>query len=208
VALIVYLVRGPTIDERFATIQQVAAGSDAAALANHEREIDRLIDEMDDDDQRLDALRDYQARIEIWRIERRIARELPSAKRNGGRTAIERILADALRTAEYDPQAAVSQLETIVALYGPSADADPDSPTGQAVAIARRNLKRLGPLVERQRADHRAVIEDSLARAKELEPRDPAAASRIYEALVRQYGNEPWAANLIEPARRSASGTK
>lgn len=208
VALIVYLVRGPTIDERFAAIERIAAENNTAALADQEREIDRLIDEMDDEDQRLDALRGYQARIELWRIERRIARELPSAQRNGGRTAIERILADALRAAEYDPQAAVSQLETIVALYGAAETTDPDSSTGQVVAIARRNLKRLGPLVDRQRADHRAVIEESLARAKELEARDPAAASRIYEALVRQYGNVPWAADLIAAARRSVSGSK
>lgn len=210
VALFVYLVRGPSIDERFAAIEEAAATGDPAELAEKESEIDRLIDELDEDDLRLDALRDHRSAIELWRIERRLARGLPAAKRNGGRTPVERLLADALWMAERDPEEAAKLLETLIALYDAPEDAAADNgdDSRQAVAIARRNLKRLRPLVERQRADHRAVIEDSLARAEKLRASNPAAARRIFEALVRQYGNEPWAAPWIEPARQAIAEIK
>jgi serine/threonine protein kinase len=211
IALIVYLVRGPSIDERFAAIEEAAAAENPAVLADQEREIDRLIDEMDDDDLRIDVLRDYQAAIELWRIERRLARELPAAQRNGGRTPAERLLADALRMAESNPEEAVRMLETILALEnGTSGDdtANGGESSRHAVAIARRNLERLRPLVERQRADHRALIEAYVERAKILESTDPAAARRIRDALVRQYGNEAWAAELLKPARTILEGAK
>jgi hypothetical protein len=66
----------------------------------------------------------------------------------------------------------------------------------------------LRPLVERQRADHRALIEAYVERAKILESTDPAAARRIRDALVRQYGNEAWAAELLKPARTILEGAK
>jgi hypothetical protein len=119
------------------------------------------------------------------------------------------LLADALRMAESDPEHAVRLLETIVALYGmPQNDggaSDVDS-SRQAVVIAQRNLKRLAPLVERQRADHRAVIVDAIARANELEQTDSASARRIREALVRQYGDTAWAAALLVPVRERLGG--
>jgi eukaryotic-like serine/threonine-protein kinase len=208
IALIAYLVRSPSIDERFAAIEAAAAVDDPAVLADQEREIDRLIDDLDDDDMRLDVLRDYQAAIELWRIERRLARGLPTARRNGGRTPVERLLADALRMAESNPAQAVRLLETILALEnGPTNDGTNGTESSRhAIATARRNLERLRPLVERQRADHRALIEASLERAKSLESSDPAAARRIHEALVRQYGEEAWTAELIEPARAALKG--
>ncbi len=208
VALIVYLVRGPSIDERFSAIEQAAAAGDPALLADQEREIDKLIDELHEDDMRLEILRAHRSAVELWRIERRLARGLPAAQRNAGRTPVERLLADALRTAETDPERAANLLETIVALYaapvaGASSDdaRNTDDSRAQAVAIARRNLERIAPLVERQRADHRAVIVDAAARADAFDRSNPAEARRIRQALMRQYGDTAWAESLIAPVR-------
>ncbi|MEX2186073.1 MAG: hypothetical protein WD875_04730, partial [Pirellulales bacterium] len=203
VALIVYLVRGPSIDERFAAIEIVAASDDPALLADREREIDRLIADMDESDGRIDTLREYQSVVELWRIERRLVRDMPAALRNAGRTPAERMLADALRTAESDPERAMKLLETIIALYDvpQGENAQQEAHSRHVVTIARRNLARVVPLVQRQHADQRAVISDALARADGLDETDPAAARRIREALVRQYGDERWAERLIQRAR-------
>jgi hypothetical protein len=214
IALIVYLVRGPSIDDRFATIQQAAAADDPAELAEQEREIEKLINDMHVDDIRIDRLREYQSQIELWRVERRLVRGLPAAMRNAGRTPIERMLADALRTAESDPSRAVQMLETIIALYDAPGDDRKTDHTRQVVAIARRNLARLAPLVERQHADQKAVIQDAISRANELDNTDPAAARRIREALLRQFGDERWTEKILRPVReeldseRTANGSQ
>lgn len=203
VALIVYLVRGPSIDERFAAIEQAAAEDNPALLADQEREIERLVDDMDPSDLRLDRLREYQSRIDLWRIERRLVRGLPTAMRSAGRTPLERMLADALWTAESDPAKAMQMLETIIALYGePGADRGPTAAhRREIVAIARRNLTRLAPVVERQRADQKAVIDEAMARAEALDESDPEAARRIREALLRQFGDERWTEQILQRAR-------
>jgi serine/threonine-protein kinase len=199
VILIVVLLRGPSDDELFAEIQAAAASDDSTALTAKQTSIEALLARLDDDDPRTEQLRDFQMAIELARVERRLARRTIPAVVDGNDSLVERLLVDAVRIAAVDPQRGVNQLELIVELYG--ASEEKSAAARQAVTIAKKHLQRLRPLAARRVADHRALLADALARAEQIRTHDEPAARRIWQALIKQYEGEPWAVELLRPAR-------
>jgi serine/threonine-protein kinase len=195
-----YLVRGPSDDELWQKIQAAAAAVDSPEkLVQAEGDIERLLARLPADDPRRDALRGYRETIGIIRLDRKARRTLANPEQLADASACERLFAQAIGHAETDPPKAVKLLEALVDLYDVPGETSDNS--RRCVSLARRQLDRLRPLVHEQAADQRAILESRLARADELKTSDLAAARKIWQAVVRHYSDQPWAAAWVAKAQ-------
>jgi serine/threonine protein kinase len=201
-----YLLRGPSDDQVWQRIQAAAADVEAPdRLVQVEGDIDRLLAGLAEDDPRREALRAYRESIAIIRLDRKSRRTVVDSERRAALSPCERMFAHAIAYAETDPGRAAELLEAIVDLHDvPDETSDT---TRRCVALARRQLERLGPLVKQQQADERTMVEGRLARADELRKTDIAAARKIWQAVIRHYSDQPWAAPWVAKAKAALEKT-
>jgi hypothetical protein len=80
-------------------------------------------------------------------------------------------------------------------------NADEQRTDQQCLDLARRQIERLSKSVAASVAAERELLAARLAEANELAPSDPAAARRVWQGIVRLYGDKEWARELVEQAR-------
>ena len=195
-----YLVRGPSDDELWQKIQAAAAAVDSPEkLVQAEGDIERLLARVPADDPRRETLRGLRESIGIIRLDRKARRTVANPEQLADTSACERMFAHAIGHAESDPAKAVKLLEALVDLYDVPGETSDN--TRRCVNLARRQLEQLRPLVKQQDTDQRAILEGRLSRAEELRATDPVAAQKIWQAIVRHYSDEPWAAEWVAKAR-------
>jgi hypothetical protein len=190
----------------YATVKAAADRGDAAELLPAEADLTRFL-QLYPSDARAAEIKDYQAQLERYRLERRLK---PSPLR--GRTAqpltpIERAYQDALRLAENDPEAALQRFEAFLAVFDGSADSEPideaKRTTAQCLELARQQVARLRPEVEKLVADQRAALQRQLDRADQLAKTDRSAAEKIWQGIITLYRDKQWASDLIETAQNN-----
>ena len=202
-----YLVRGPSDDEMWQKIQAAAAAVDAPEkLVQVEGDIERLLARVPADDPRRETLRGLRESIGIIRLDRKARRTLANPEQLADVSPCERLFARAISHAETDPAKAAGMLEALVDLYDVPGESSDNS--RRCVILARRQLEQLRPLAKQQDTDQRAILEGRLERAEQLRATDPAAAQKIWQAVVRHYSDQPWAAEWVAKARSALEETK
>ena len=72
--------------------------------------------------------------------------------------------------------------------------------------LARRRLESLQEQIERNTPDLLAWLEDRLDQADKISEEDPEAARGIRQGVVDLHGDKPWAAEVVDRARRALAG--
>src|SRR5205814_10266174 len=111
---------------------------------------------------------------------------------------------DALQLAASDPETALARLEALLAVYEGSLDAKANQAeqrtTEQCLDLARQQISRLRPVVEKQIEEQQAAVTEQLKRADRIAASERAAARKIWEGIITLYGDKKWAQNLVKQA--------
>jgi hypothetical protein len=103
---------------------------------------------------------------------------------------------------ETSPDEAVAMLESLVALYGPTAsDAKADEQISAIVALAKRRLPSLRNDLDKMRERRLTSLRERMDVAGQLSPSDSEEAIRMYQAIIDLHGKDKWAAEIVATAR-------
>jgi serine/threonine-protein kinase len=201
VALAFYLSRAPTADELYQIVAD-RNGDDGAPLSTVEAEVNEFI-VLYPNDPRAREIERYKERIELDKLERRLWRE----SRSGGTadpslSPAEQLYLQAVSIMETSPDEAVAMLESLVALYGPTAsDAKADEQISAIVALAKRRLPSLRNDLDKMRERRLTSLRERMDVAGQLSPSDSEEAIRMYQAIIDLHGKDKWAAEIVATAR-------
>jgi serine/threonine-protein kinase len=208
---IFFATRQPSANRLYATVKAAADRGDSAELLPVEMDIARFL-QLYPTDTRAVEIKNYQAQIDQYRLERRLKPGLLRNRNNYELSPVERTYQDTLRLAETDPELALERFEALVAVFDSSADTEPTEEsqrtTSQCLELARQQIARLRPEVETLIADQRAMLQRQLDRADHLAATDQPAAQQIWHGVITLYGEKPWAHDLIETARKKLHPTE
>ncbi|MFM9057542.1 MAG: serine/threonine-protein kinase [Planctomycetaceae bacterium] len=197
--------RPESADDLHARIMAIAADDDAD-LRDARPLIDRFLDHHAADP-RSESVRALDRALDLDALERR-ARRRPLAGRAPG--PLERDYRAALAREPESPSACLAALDAILDVHADAAR-DPDGDLW--LALVRRQIDRLAPLADRERADDLARAEAALAEAADLARQaaaaeDPARRNaletrrrELLSGLVEMYGPRPHAAAAVARAR-------
>jgi hypothetical protein len=132
---------------------------------------------------------------------RRMERSFRARTRLGGAGQMqlaERIYAEAVVLMDSDPARASQQLEDLLSLYS---DAEGDDDVKQLLTLARRQLDQLREAIQTQASEQLPELTDRLRAAQIAEHTSSARAARMYRAIINLYGDQPWAAPVVDEAR-------
>lgn len=196
--------RKPTADELHARIMAIAA-DDKADLRDAGSLIGLFLDRHATDPRAV-QVGELDRTLQLDALERR-ARRRPI----GGRPLppIERDYRAALEREPESPAACATLLEALVAVHGHAGD--PQLPAAEHdlwLALARRQLERLRPLVAREQAEDtaraKATLDQAAALATAAATADPtqrqalvARRRELLESLVEIYGERPHMAEIV-----------
>jgi eukaryotic-like serine/threonine-protein kinase len=221
ILLALYLSHPYSADQLHRKITSLADSDDGDSILTVEREIREFISRFPDDS-RAAELREYQERVELERMSRRLQLQA----RRGGLSDPSLIPAEvlylrAMNAAQSSPEAAIAMLESVVKLFEPEAaidaaltTADESSTSGitgrddaikrraRCVQLAKKQLLTLRGDVDKQVSRQLVVIRERLAAAAQLRGHDPDRARDIYQAIVDLYGKDAWAADVVAEATR------
>ena len=198
------LFRQPTADELHDRIMTIAA-DDEADLRDAGSLIDLFL-ERHAADPRAAQVRDLDRTLELDALERR-ARRRPLSGRP--LPPVERDYRAALEREPESPAACAALLEALLAIHGHAAD--PEMPAADHelwLALARRQLDRLRPLVAREQAEDttraQATLDQAAALTKAAATAEAAKRqalltkrTELLESIVEIYGERPHMATIV-----------
>jgi serine/threonine-protein kinase len=195
-----YTLRPATADELYREIELQTEDGKTESLVAAEGKIQQFLDRFGKDP-RADELRPRAEEIALAKLDRRLERNARRLNASDSLSAIERAYIEAAHQAALSPEIASEKFRAILDLYGD--DAPQDAGTRQCLELARRRLDRLDKQMEQAAKPQLELIESRLQTAEKLQASDPEAAVRIWQAIVRLYGDKPWANSAVERAKRA-----
>jgi hypothetical protein len=69
------------------------------------------------------------------------------------------------------------------------------------LTLAERQLTKLRQVIDKRAADQLPTLKERLATAQRFEQSAPAEAAEMYQAIIDLYGDQPWAADVVDQAR-------
>ncbi|MCE9630431.1 MAG: serine/threonine protein kinase [Planctomycetia bacterium] len=209
------LLRPPTADELHNQIMAVASGPDAD-LRDARPLIDRFL-ARHPDDPRADAVRGLDRGLDLDMLERRARRRRMS---DGDMPSLEREYRAAMAREDESPVACIAALEAILVLHAdartvatPSANATVEDDPSLWLALVRRQIDKLGPRADLERAEDISKARATLAEAETLATQALATAERatrdrllerrrsLLEGLVEIYAQRPHVADAVDKAK-------
>ena len=216
------LMRPSTADELFDQIDVTVKEQGTDDLRDIQQPLEEFCERFPDDP-RIDQLAAYREELELQRIERRLKFEA-RLSRTADAGLIEQLYRSAVAAAQHDTQQGIERLTSLLALYDPSnitADTTTVDTNGRGadaselsehkrlwLTLARRQLAQLQGKAAEQAAHLLPDLKERLAAADKLEATDPEAAKRMFGAIVHLYGDQPWAEQVVEQARRKLGAQK
>lgn len=220
-----YFLQPPSADALFERIMARTENGATDRLTAAEGLIDEFLTRYPGD-YRAETVREYQQEIELQRLERRFEFD---ARRRGsvaGAIPIERDYLEAVRYAQLNPEEGMRRLEALIALYGPDAPPREDrqvsaparesvdaaeaqshlsegGPSARCLELARRRLARMREDLRNVIQNQSDLVEKRLDEADQLQADNPEQADAIRRAVISLYQEKPWAAELVDRARRA-----
>lgn len=193
------LTRPPTADQLYAQIdrhvEEEGGSEDLRPVAS---EIAEFLERYPDDE-RAEEIRSYQQDLELQRRARQLRRGLGGVDRDH---PIAEIFAEAMRVKSTDPVRSAELLQQLLILYPVEGLAAGELSEIQLndLKLAQQELDNLRKLVQQQAQQQLPQLSERLAAAKRLESTAPAQSIAMYRALVKLYGDMPWAAPVVRQA--------
>jgi serine/threonine-protein kinase len=193
-----YLLRPPSPDALYGKIDRLASTGDVDDLLESEGPIDEFLRRYPDDS-RAPEVAGYREQLSLARMERRFDREARRLSKSESLTAVERAYLAAVHLAHSDPQRSLARFRALVDVCETPPE---DSETIRRVLeLSRRQVARLDDQVRQSAAADRRWAEEEFERAAKLAASDPAAARKIWEAIVELFSDKPSVSDVVEKAR-------
>jgi serine/threonine protein kinase len=210
IAMAIYLAtRPPSADRLIASIKAVADRQEPGELVAVEAEMKRFLD-LYPADQRAGEVEGLVKELAQYRLQRQAERRGRGASNELGETPVELAYAEAVRLASFDPETALAQFEALLAVFGDATAAGEHGETEEKVPecleLARKQIERLRPEVNRMIADQQAAVRRELDRADRLAQTNPSAARPIWQGIITLYRDKAWAKPLVEIAEARLAG--
>jgi len=198
-----YFLQPPSADRLYDKISSSAKTGSIDGLLRVSDSIDEFLSRFPADS-RCDTLREYEAEIELHRLERIFERRARGLAGTENLLPIERDYLEALNYLRLDRERGMAKLRALVDVYDRGHELP--GPTGRCLELARRRLGQLdektGPQIEQLREN----VEDMVNRADELLDTDSMRARNMYNGVIELYGDKPWAADAVRHAREALDG--
>ncbi len=152
-------------------------------------------------DPRAGQLREYQDQLELDTLNKKYNQILLGSRSSQGLTPVERAYIEALSTEKSDPERAATKLQALISVFG--RDGDSESKNDRCVILAQRKLDKIQSEIKRVSDDQLRLIRRRLAEADEMRRKSPEKAADLYRAVLELYGDKPWAAEVVEQAKKS-----
>jgi len=200
-----YALQPPAADELYRAAAEAAERGGAANLSGVEDEIQEFLARYPDD-RRVAEVRRWQREVELERLQRRFDLRVKGLADSRDLLPIERAYLDATLDQRLHPERSAAKIEALLALYGATpTSGEPfeavPGPRAEILELARRRLEQLRQRVDREAERHQAVLAERLEVADQLAEGEPSEAREVYQAIIRLYGDKPWAAAAVERAR-------
>ena len=197
-----YLLRPPSPAALFAKIDRLVSAGNVDDLLEAEGPIDEFL-RLYPDDARAPEVTGFREQLSLARVERRFDREARRLSNSEGLTAVERAYLVAVHLAPSDPEQA-AWLD--FGLWWTLCEASPeesenDSPRVGTIAAASRSARRAGTTRNARPPRIGNGPEEEFERAEKIAAKDPAAARKIWEAIVELFSDKPAASEIVEKAR-------
>ena len=200
--LVVFATRPPSADSLYREVQ-AAAEKGGSALVDVESDMARFV-AAHPDDPRAEEVRGWQKELELYRLERRFGLRARRSDGVADLLPIERAYFEAQQLIAHDPEAALTRMHAIIAVF----DGEPDASLNklqqaaarQTLELARQQATALEKSVEKYKSEERLAIKQRLERAQELAAKDRKAAENFWRGVVTLYGDKSWAKDLVEQA--------
>jgi serine/threonine protein kinase len=207
-----WLLRPSTADELYGEITATVDTEGDDDLRLVERELGEFMERFPDDD-RATELGEYVQQLEFQKLQRR-ARLRTNIAGEAELGPIVQLYLASLEIAESDPSRSKQMLSDLVDLYDPlGVTAAGEVTTGRDrsalsaedrrwLVLARKELDKLNREAQAEAAKQLPAVKERFAAAGVVARNKPEQAKRMYEAIIRLYGNQPWAAAQVTEARK------
>ena len=207
------LFRPATADELFTKITTTIDREGDADLRLIETELTEFMKRFPQDS-RSAELAGYVDQLDFQRLQRQ-ARSRSHFLGTKNLDPIEQLYLSALAVEEIDPVKAQAKLSDLIDLYDPlGVTASGKVTTGNDrsalteenrrwLVLARQELKKLNEQLGADAKQQLPAVQERLAAAGVVARTRPVQAKLMYQAIIRLYGNEPWAADAVAKARES-----
>ncbi|MCE9555135.1 MAG: serine/threonine protein kinase [Planctomycetes bacterium] len=205
VGLVIYALQPPSADTLYGRIDTAASANDSRKLSESKDDVARFL-KLYPGDSRAGEVQAIQARIDSAKTGTSTL-SVVQAKilvRRHPLSPLGNEYLEAVKLGETDPARALVRLQAIVNLYGHPEKESPG--IRDFVEAARAQLPALRERVDALTLERRALINDRLKQADAIAEKDPKQATRIRQAIVDLYQDEPWAAPLVAKARQALVG--
>jgi len=209
-AMAVYMAtRPPSADRLIASIKAVADRQEPGELVAVEAEMKRFLD-LYPTDRRAGEVEGLVKELAQYRLQRQAERRGRGASNQLGESPVELAYAEAVRLASFDPETALAQFEALLAVYGDATSTgerkETEAAAPECLELARKQIERLRPEVNRMIAEQQAAVKRELDRADRLAESNPSAARPIWEGIITLYRGKAWAKPLVETAQSRLAG--
>ncbi|WP_254509176.1 serine/threonine-protein kinase [Anatilimnocola floriformis] len=204
-AMAFFLTRAPSANSLAATIQKAVDTNGNDGLVEVDSELQQFLTRFADDP-RAEQMRGYAQEVELYRLQKTFERRARRASEEKGLLPVERLYLQAQKNITADPATALAQFKAIVQML--AGDRDPAaSPTDQRAAeqclqLAEKQISQLEKVVEVTERQQRLLIRRQLERAAKLATDKPDEAEALKQSIITLFGDKPWAADLVEEARK------
>ena len=190
-----------TADQLYRRIQAHANSDDWRQLTQAEQDIGQFLERFAADGRR-DELAALREQIELTQLDQKLQRRARlSQAESHDLPPVQQLYVEAIRTRPISPEATATRLEALVELFGGQTHESTESQ--QCVLLAERELEGLRVAIDLASAPHLEFIESRLNTARQMQLDDPDSARAIWRGLIHLYSDRPWAADLLQQARKS-----
>jgi hypothetical protein len=207
-----WLLRPATADELYHEIMTTVENEGDDDLRLVENDLGEFMERFPNDE-RAAELAEYVQQLEFQKLQRR-ARLRTNIAGEAELGPIVQLYLAALEIAESDPARSKQMLSDLVDLYDPlGVTATGEVTTGrdrsalsaedrQWLVLARKELEKLNREAQADAAKQLPAVKERLAATGVVARNRPEQAKRMYEAIIRLYGDQPWAAAQVAEARK------
>ncbi|GAA4433851.1 serine/threonine-protein kinase [Bremerella cremea] len=185
----------PDADDVYRTIESSANEGNLGDVAE---EMDSFLDRFPEDP-RSEYIAQLREELNLRRQENRYRLAAAIGRVSQGMHPVEHLYLDAMKTNDFDPQAARDKLQGLLLVYGP-ADAQ-EGDIARCLVLAERRLKQLNTALAYQNKQQTASLRERLDYARRISGDKPDEARRIYVGVIQLLQNESWGTHLQEEAR-------
>lgn len=193
-----YLLLPPSADKLYSRIERLAGTGSVEDLRDAEKPIQEFLTRFPEDP-RSSEITAYREQLELAQMERQFDHEARRLGQSDRLTPLERAYLESVQLAKTSPERGLARFRSLVSVC--DSMPQPDESARHILELSRRQVTRLEqPVAQNNKAD-REWAQAELDRAGKLAAGDPAAARKIWEAIVELYSDKPSMADLVQQAR-------